>query len=518
MKAEVSKMQDTEKRFIQSTLSNNIGFSSKNLDFEQKELFSLNEEKSIYVFLKFVEEKSLGLDQLLMHYDKDNDLHIFKNEMINILEEIKLPMDDRQAVIKLAGFIGNKIKMPIKTIIDNFYKREERKYSKLNEILFKIAYLLHNKYIEIENLYTFLKLNDENTLNYIELKQGLNSADIILSEIENETLFRCLSIKEDNKINLDELIDKLKIRKSIIDDIGNIGNKIRYSQGKSTNIVINSPIKKYDNIQDIDNNYNLDDNNVDVNIRSSIGFMSNQDKEDDTLQNTTFNQNIKNLDKTLVDDTNTNNNKEEEEVVEEIKIPENEDNISNNNISYNNDNSNEGHSVNNQINNTNTKGSNKSIGLMKDSSNNDNKLPNKNKKQSLLDIKIDGELKIQVKAAEDIILPKTIKKPYSFFITLSLDGANDEKRLDSRDISVESTTLVLFNWAARIPLIKKTLKEVGCYFKLELNIKSGNIPFVKLGECLINWTSTVQPQNFDKFVLDDKFQLLCIIYFNYSHK
>jgi len=59
-----------------------------------------------------------------MYFDKDNDLHIFKNEFCNLLEEINLPMDDRNAVLKLAGFTDLKLKLGIKNIIDNFYKRD----------------------------------------------------------------------------------------------------------------------------------------------------------------------------------------------------------------------------------------------------------------------------------------------------------------------------------------------------------------------------------------------------------
>jgi len=166
---------------------------------------------------------------MLMYFDKDNDLHIFKNEFCNLLDEVQLPMEDRNAVLKLAGFNDVKIRMGIKNIIDNFYKREERRFTRVNDLLFKIAYVMHNNFVEIEKLYSFLKLNDSGVLSYNELKQGLNSMDILLSDIDLELVFKSCVINRENKIGLDDFIEKIKLRKSIIDNIANIDNKIRYS-------------------------------------------------------------------------------------------------------------------------------------------------------------------------------------------------------------------------------------------------------------------------------------------------
>ncbi len=170
-----------------------------------------------------------------MYFDKDNDLHIFKNEFCGLFDEINISMDDRNAVLKLAGFTDTKIKMPIKNIIDNFYKREERRYTRYNDLLFKVAYILHNNYIEIEKLYSFLKLNERGDISFSELKQGLNSLDILLSDVDLEFIFKSSVINNENRIGLDDLIEKIKIRKTIIDTIANIDNKIRYSMTNMTN-------------------------------------------------------------------------------------------------------------------------------------------------------------------------------------------------------------------------------------------------------------------------------------------
>lgn len=164
-----------------------------------------------------------------MYFDKDHDLHIFKKEFVDLLEEINLAMEDRPPVIRLAGFTDTKIKMGIKNIIDNFYKRDERRYSKVNDLLFKIAYIMHNNYLDIEKLYSFLKLNETGEISFNDLKQGLNSNDIILAEAELEMVFKSCNINNQGRISVEEIIDKIKIRKNIIDNIANIDNKIRYS-------------------------------------------------------------------------------------------------------------------------------------------------------------------------------------------------------------------------------------------------------------------------------------------------
>ena len=55
MKAELTRINDQEKKIIQSNLSNNLGSSIKlsNLS-EDGEKFTLNDEKSIFIFLKLL--------------------------------------------------------------------------------------------------------------------------------------------------------------------------------------------------------------------------------------------------------------------------------------------------------------------------------------------------------------------------------------------------------------------------------------------------------------------------------
>ena len=159
-------------------------------------------------------------------------MYIFKHEFINLIEELGLSIQDRSAIIKMAGYSDTKIKLPIKNLIDRFYKREERKYSKLNEILFSLAYILHNNMIEIEKVYSFLKLNDEGELSFLELKQGLNSLDIIIPDTDMENLFRCLDINSKNQVKLDGFIENLRVRKNILDEIDNLDDKIRHANKK----------------------------------------------------------------------------------------------------------------------------------------------------------------------------------------------------------------------------------------------------------------------------------------------
>ena len=55
MKAELTRINDQEKKIIQSNLSNNLGSSIKLSNFsEDGEKFTLNDEKSIFIFLKLL--------------------------------------------------------------------------------------------------------------------------------------------------------------------------------------------------------------------------------------------------------------------------------------------------------------------------------------------------------------------------------------------------------------------------------------------------------------------------------
>ena len=123
---------------------------------------------------------------------------------------------------------------------------------------------------------------------------------------------------------------------------------------------------------------------------------------------------------------------------------------------------------------------------------------------------INGELKVQVKAAEKLLLPKGMIKSCEFFLKLSLEGANDEVGLDSKRAEASQDGKITFNWAARIPILRKTLQEVCNYFKLEVFLTSAenDLPSVKLGETLIYWTFTLHPNNHNKFALNDKFDII----------
>ena len=63
---------------------------------------TLSEESSVYIFLKLAETE--GLDKLLMKYDKDNDLHLLKHEFISMLDDIHLPFEHKNPIIKVSGF------------------------------------------------------------------------------------------------------------------------------------------------------------------------------------------------------------------------------------------------------------------------------------------------------------------------------------------------------------------------------------------------------------------------------
>ena len=67
-----------------------------------------------------------------------------------------------------------------------------------------------------------------------------------------------------------------------------------------------------------------------------------------------------------------------------------------------------------------------------------------------------GELKVQVKHAEKIILPKSIVPPYSFSLKFSINGIN--KVNNSKEIISDDLNEINFNWATRCLLKKKNFK------------------------------------------------------------
>ncbi len=144
--------------------------------------------------------------------------------------------------------------------------------------------------------------------------------------------------------------------------------------------------------------------------------------------------------------------------------------------------------------------------------NNNNKIKN-NKKETTnkRNIKIDpnevfnGEIKVQVKNIENIILPKNIKSPYSFNLKLLLEGINQSN--SSKEIKSNDLDDITVNWSSRILLRKKTLKDIGSKIKiiLESNINNENI---NLGETTFNWIICLNKINYDQYIIDDKYQIL----------
>ena len=457
-------------------------------------------------------------------------MYLFKHEFINLIEELGISMEDRSPIIRMAGYNDNKIKLPIKNLIDRFYKREERKYSKMNEILFSLALILHNNLIEIEKIYSFLKINDTGELSFIELKQGLNSLDIIISDNDLDNLFRCLDINSNNKIKLDSFIENLRVRKIILDDIDNLDEKIRhfnknkvkyYYKFKIFDDEDNNNISKKNDISlKSDENNKIFEKNLDkkkVVCEKELVMSSNnnefcpddrKDKENENDNNLERNdENLNEIENEKFEENHQisrENSLNKSESLEKIKL----DNVENNiNISINDNKSIKSEKVSSEIDedflNSEDKDKLKPTNI---NSSLKNEIKSKSiKKESMMEKVIDGELKVQIKNAKNLILPKTLKKPFKFYLSLSLEGANENKALDSRVVEHTDGLMVVFNWAARVPLLKRILKEIGVYLKVELYISSseGNLPFNKLGESMINWTTAIQKQNISKWIINE---------------
>ena len=452
---------------------------------------TLQEENSIYIFLKLTQEE--GLNKLISRHDRDKDLHLLKDEFISIFDEINLPHEHRNAVIKLSGFQA-KQKLSIKKLVDAFYKRSEEKNKRLNAVLYNFIYKLNDDGKSIEELNKDLTANNKrNVITIKQFKQICKRNEFEINDIEN--FITSWDFGEENNVNESTMVidigmfcEKLKKRKEIIDNLCNMQNRqvikvrdenehrktvlsevrqtVRNVKGKGSQRIVNDDNNEGENIQkDVLGSHRHDESNNISKFGIAHSKLNSQNlnnpnkslhlsKNDSNFQND--NSNIQNINKSFLSNKSQN--------ISNIPLNESKD---------------------------------QTVGLQT------NRKPARtqlNPKE-----KINGELKIQVKNINNLILNNKFKSPYVFSLALSINGI--DKECLSKEIITSDLKSITFNWATRVLLKNKTLNHLSVNCVLVFNVVSNrsNIP---LGECSFDWTKCLIKDNWDKYVIDDTFKFV----------
>ncbi len=508
---------------------------------------TLEEEKNIYVFKNLCNKTNKGLYNILLDYDRDNDFYLLKQEFISVMDFIQLPFDQRDTILKVSGFDMN-VKLSINRIVSSFFDREDNKIILLNQFLFNIIYKLNMTKKTVEDLYKALEEKSENK--FIKKEDLIKTLeDFMIRKEDIDGLINNWDYKDNEDIiNIDDLTNHLKQREIIINDIIDINNELKFGNPLINNID--------DNINENDESDNKSKSEYSNNINNNNNnqkFNSIKEEENDNDNN---NKQIKSKNKMIIENTNSinienenkenvdNNDKEKEMENEEDRIekqPENENEENNINQNENENEENYDDEFNNKVEEEEEKDDNIISNEIEQSKNNESDINNneineeeekkeldspstskKKKKKSTskkkkkskskkskeklnVDDIINGELKVQVTNIENVMTPKTILLPCSFSLTCSIEGI--DKMLRSREVVTEDLRNVKFNWATRILLKKRTLKDLSSFCNINLSVEQNN-KNISLGNCQFAWTKCLYKNNWDKFAINEYFQIL----------
>ena len=462
---------------------------------------NLDEELSVYLFIKQIEKNYFSLEDILTKYDTDCDYHILKHEFSNLLDDLKIPLNIRAKLFNSCGFSSTNYKTSIDKIIRIIQNKQCNTSKIANELLFKISVNLLLKRIkknEIIDYFTnlleyplFNTSNVESTenieilLNFEEFDKLLIELDVITKpEISN--LFCCFVTNKEKLINFKDIIDEILLRIDLVEE---------------TNLV---EINKY--LNDVDRLIETKEF-INTITQTKTEIKNNDEKKINNLNEEKLNQHINEyVEGNLIPE-------EDEELInssnhhkEEVPFQTTSDNINNENNEVL-----DSVSDNIQIDNLLIEKENSLHTTIIDEVSQDN-ISNKNKKTTKSEINkvIKGELKIQIKSIDNLKLPSSIKHG-KVFLNLNLNSTlNDNNNgLNSKEVDICSLNGIFkaqFNWAARIPLINKNLSEIGSFFNI-IALMSKDGSSLKLGETKVNWTSSLKEENLNKFSIDDQFEL-----------
>ena len=532
---------------------NGRNLNPKLIDTQSKlKPLTLEEEKNIYVFKNLCNKTNKGLYNILLDYDRDNDFYILKQEFISVMDFIQLPFDQRDTILKVSGFDMN-MKLPITRIVSSFFDREENKIILLNQFLFNIIYKLSMTKKTVEDLYKEMDKKSENK--FIKKEDLIKILeDFMIRKEDVDGLINNWEYKDEKEvINIDELTNHLKQREIIINDIIDINNELKFGNEIVTNYDYNtneneesdnkskseySNINNKNNIQEKENNIKREETEINLEkskskiIIENKNSIKNEEKENEkqTVENIDnknehyrgneieeINEDVKekeNENEKEDDNVNNDQNEKEENYDDEFNNQVEEEEKNDNNISNEIEQSrNDEEEINNNFVDQEEEDKKDSDSLLiskkkkkKSTSKKKKKSKSKKSKEKLnTDDIINGELKVQVTNIENVMLPKSISLPCSFSLTCSIEGI--DKILKSREVITEDLRNVTFNWATRVLLKKRTLKDLSSFCNIGLTVEQNN-KNIPLGNCKFTWTKCLYKNNWDKFAINEFFQLL----------
>ena len=530
----------------------NGGYLNPKLIDTQSNLKSLTleEEKNIYVFKNLCNKTNKGLYNILLDYDRDNDFYLLKQEFISVMDFIQLPFDQRDTILKVSGFDTN-MKLSINRIVSSFFDREENKVILLNQFLFNIIYKFNMMKKSVEDLYKELENKSKNK--YIKKEDLIKTLeDFMIRKEDIDGLINNWEYKDKEElINIDELIKHLKQREVIINDIIDINNELKFGN----EIIMNNIDYNLNENDELDNQSKSEHSNINKNNNFSEKINYGKESENENnIANYDYNNNKK-INNETINSINNNINKEndknnEENINNDYKEKENNENeIKNENekeIEENNNNENQNDNEENYYDDFNNQAeeeekndnnisneieqskndefdtNNNNINEDEEDKKDDDSPSKKKKKKSTskkkkkskskkskeklnIDEIINGELKVQVTNIENVMIPKNISIPCSFSLTCSIEGI--DKILKSREVTTDDLRNVSFNWATRILLKKRTLKDLSSFCNIGLTVEQNN-KNISLGNCQFAWTKCLYKKNWDKFAINEFYQVL----------
>lgn len=499
-----------------------------NADDSSQFFKSVESERAIYFLFRLLRDRGYTLSNLLNEYDKDNDMFIFKQEFSQLLEDLKVPVECRPFIYKICGFDAN-YKLSIPKILSSLSKRESEKGYKMHELTFKACCGMLDNYISKDKFLNYLNsenffVNEEqmpvDVNDFSNLFTNLNA----LSNEEAEVLFSCFNINENGFIDFRCVVEIILISFSCIEEFNaSKFGKVSNVASRSADPVNNLVSKSFGLTGFSEANSNMINKTEEESLMKSTlikaEFRQHPEIADERpLKSTSINK----IKEKIEEYVNDNVSHEESLIKTQSRDELNQEEIGgeDENLAATDKDPDEGEeSINKSADDSKSFEKQNPLNEKEKIYNSVKKLPTtdrsvSNKYKQI----IRGELKIQVKCVDNIVLPPNQDGLNEVYLNLNLLQSDTENSdatpgLNSKVVSVTKLKengpigKAQFNWAARIPLINKTLYDIGSFFSLSLYLKKGTNSIL-LGSCQTNWTSALKQENFNRFCIDETVDML----------
>ena len=438
--------------------------------------------------------------------EKSNNKLINNNDLIEILKQFLIRKEDIDGLINNWEYKDNKKESINIEDLTNHLKQRENIINDVtdinNEIKFGEAYIYNENDNINNNDDNINNINDESAIkskysNNIANKESLMSQNINDNYNGNIEDYNNNNYNYLNNKNLNYTHQNLKTNIKLSDNKKTnelISNKSLNNNSDDNN---NNNIELYNNINnDNDNDNDNENDNINDNINNNDKYNEKENENENENNYNDFDNNIEDNDNNII--SKEFENSKNEDINYNNSNIDNENNIEDNNQNENEESNNNEEQMEEIVSSEKQKKKKKSTSKKK-------KKGKKSKEKLNINEMINGELKVQVNNIENVMIPKTIFLPCSFSLTCAIEGI--DKVLKSREVITEDLRNVVFNWATRVLLKKKTLKDLSCKCNINLSVeqKNKNIP---LGICEFEWRKCLLKSNWDKFAINETFQVL----------